>query len=433
MKSKKWTGKYHPLRWIIWLLAITFLFYEYFIRVTPSVIIPELMQAFDIKAAQVGLLSSFYLYAYAVMQIPVGTLSDKYGARRLLTLASMLCAAGGLLFGMADHLGIASIGRFLMGIGSAFGFIGLIYVSTHWFPQKRWALLIGIGNSIGMLGAVFGEGPLSFAVRIWSWRPVVLILAGAGVLIGILIFLIVRNDPKEVRHEEKKQHIPFWKGVWIVCKNSKTWVISCASGLYYSCLLAFGALWGVPFFEVAYGFSTEKAGFATSMIYLGFVIGGPFVGMISDRLKHRKVMLVILTLLTCIGMIPVIYFPHLPTYAVFLLLLITGIFASGQLLSYIFAIESNPVELKATSVGFVNAMVFVVGSIMQPIIGAFLEIRWSGLLKDGLPVYSIADYQFAFSWFPLLLLLAFILPFFIKEEKHLLSLKDEVKQDLKDL
>lgn len=417
MKKKNWKGAHHPLKWVIWSLAVAFLFYEYFIRVTPSVIVPDLMESFNINAAEVGLLSSFYLYAYGAMQIPVGSLSDRFGARRLLTFGCLFCALGSFLFGWATSLALAEIGRFFIGFGSAVGFIAVIYVSTHWFPQNRWALLIGIGNSLGMLGAFCGQGPLSYAIEAWTWRPVVIGLAVIGTVLGVVIYLVVRNDPKGVQKTEKET-ITLSKSLAIVSKNPKTWFIALASGCYYSSLLAFGALWGIPFLKSVHGLSTSMASFATSMIYLGFVFGGPVIGYLSDHLSHRKPLLLIFVSLTICALSPLIYISKIPVIGIFILLLMSGIFASGQLLTYTFAIESNPIGVKATSVGFVNAMVFAVGSIMQPLIGFFLDLYWSHQMSQGARVYSPENYKVALSWFPALLVLSFVLLLFVRESKH---------------
>ncbi|WP_420421101.1 MFS transporter [Simkania sp.] len=121
----------HARRWIIWGLAVTFYFYEYFLRVAPSVMVHELLTAFNIGAGVFGTMTAFYLYAYAPMQIPVGILMDRFGARKLLTLAALACGIASLLFGFATEIWLASIARFLIGAASAFAFVGM-YV--HLFP-----------------------------------------------------------------------------------------------------------------------------------------------------------------------------------------------------------------------------------------------------------------------------------------------------------
>ena len=192
---------------------------------------------------------------------------------------------------------------------------------------------------------------------------------------------------------------------------------------YYSVLIGFGALWGVPFLRTAYGFSEELAGFATSMVYLGFVCGGPFIGHLADHLKSRKTLLLSLSFFTLLSMCPAFYIANLPIWILFILIFMTGVFASGQILTYIVVIEANPIEVKATSTGFVNMFALIVGSILQPLMGWFLEIFWDGRKIKGIPFYSAQDYVIALTWIPILTAIAFLLIFFIREKKNLVTLK----------
>ena len=111
------------IKWSIWTLAAVFYFYEFVLRVSPSVMVPELMTSFGITASAVGVLSAFYLYSYAPMQLPVGVLMDRYGVKKVLSIASIICGLGALLFSAAGDLSVASLGRLLIGAGSSFAFI----------------------------------------------------------------------------------------------------------------------------------------------------------------------------------------------------------------------------------------------------------------------------------------------------------------------
>ena len=129
--------------WWIWSLAVVFLFYEFFIRVFPTAMVSELMASFNVTARSLGTLSAFYFYAYAPMQIPVGLLMDRFGARKLLTFASLICGIGSILFALTYQLATAELGRFFMGIGSAFGFVGMrqhgfapLQLEIHLFRRK---------------------------------------------------------------------------------------------------------------------------------------------------------------------------------------------------------------------------------------------------------------------------------------------------------
>ncbi|MGE0831882.1 MAG: MFS transporter [Simkaniaceae bacterium] len=412
--------KSSPLAWWTWSLAVLFLFYEFFVRVFPSIMVKDLMAAFSVTAGTLGTLSAFFFYAYAPMQIPVGLLMDRFGARRLLTFAALFCGIGSFLFGTALHLAAAEFGRFLMGIGSAFAFVGMVYVCSHWFPPKKLALLVGIGNSVGMLGAVGAEGPLSFAVESFGWRWTVNAFGFIGIALALILFLFIRKEPKSSKEQKRKEtSADLGENLKIVCSNYRTWLNGIIALLFYMTTAAFASLWGIPFLVESYQISKDLAGFIVSMIFVGWIIGGPIIGVISDRCNKRKPFLYASTLLTCLCILPVIYLSGLPTWLLFVLLLLVGFFQSAQLLNFSLAIELNPIKAKGTSIALTNFLVAFGSSVMQPLLGFLLDLGWDGKVREGIPVYSLEDYHMAMMSFPVTLALSFILLLFLKEDKKI--------------
>ena len=125
--------------WIVCGLGALFYTYEYLLRISPSVMSSELMAAYGITAGAFGNLMAIYYYAYTPMQLPVGMLMDRYGPRRILTAACAACAVGSYLFASSGHLSVAGVGRFLVGFGSAFAFVGVLKLATIWLPKERFA------------------------------------------------------------------------------------------------------------------------------------------------------------------------------------------------------------------------------------------------------------------------------------------------------
>jgi len=97
--------------WIIWLIASLFYGIEYFQRVSPGVMAEPLMQAFHINEATLGFVDSFYLYAYAIAQIPVGLLLDEYGTRQLLAVSCFIISLGSFLFASSQLLWLLAVAR----------------------------------------------------------------------------------------------------------------------------------------------------------------------------------------------------------------------------------------------------------------------------------------------------------------------------------
>ena len=404
-------------RWIIWSLAVAFYFYEYFLRVAPSVMVSELYKAFGIGAGVFGVITASYLYAYAPMQLPVGMLMDRFGARKLLTIAALVCGIASILFGIAMHVPLSIIARLLMGAGSAFAFIGMVYICSHWFHGKILGLLVGIGNSIGMLGAVFGEGPLAELVKHFSWRPTSIVLGVLGVALGVVIYLAVRNEPPGMEHkDDKKKKHSFKKNIKLVCKNPQTWFNGIVSMMFYTATVAFGGLWAVPFLRHVHQMSNEEASFAASMVYVGWIVAGPIIGHISDKICNRKIMLFSFTLLSIVFFSIITYTTFNSSVWVFILIFLLGICLSAQLLTYSLAIELNTPDTKGTALAITNCLVFIAGSIIQTLVGYLLDLNWSGLMEAGVRIYTPGDYKIALSCFPITIFIAFIVTFFIREK-----------------
>ncbi|WP_194848299.1 MFS transporter [Candidatus Neptunochlamydia vexilliferae] len=410
--------KIRAASWWAWSFAVLFLFYEFIVRVFPTVMVQELMGAFDATAAQLGTLSAFFFYAYAPMQIPVGLLMDRFGARNLLTFASLFCGFGSLLFAAAHHIIPADIGRFLMGIGSSFAFVGMVYVCSHWFPAKKLALLVGIGNSLGMLGAFGAQGPLSFVVETMGWRFTVVTFGITGIVLALVLFFFMKKAPGQEKIEVKKASFDLAHNLKKVASNGRTWLNAAIALLFYMTTAAFASLWGIPFLSEGYGIDRNVAAFAISMIFIGWIIGGPIIGYISDRFSKRKPFLYGGIFLCLLSLIPVIYIPHLPMPLLFILLFLVGFFQAAQLLSFSLGIEINAIEAKGTSIALTNFCVATGSSLMQPLLGILLDSKWDGAMREGIPFYSIADYHFAMVSFPITLILAFVLLLFLKETKH---------------
>jgi len=407
------------MSWWIWTLAVVFLFYDFLIRVSPTAMVKELMSAFSVTASSLGTLSAFYFYAYAPMQIPVGLLMDRFGARKLLTFASLICALGSFLFAVSYQLATAELGRFLMGMGSAFGFVGMVYICSHWFPREKLALLVGLGNSIGMLGAVSAEGPLTLSVSMFGWRLTVQAFAIAGLVLAAALFLFIRREPQRIKSGEgKRATLDLAKNLRMVCLNYRTYLNAIIALLFYMTTAGFALLWGIPFLIVAYGLDKSIAGYVVSMIFVGWIIGGPIIGFISDRFNRRKPLLFISVFLTGVALLPVIYIAHLPIWLLFTLLFLVGFFSSAQLLNFSLAIELNPIEAKGTSIAFTSFIVAVGVSVIQPLLGFFLDAGWDGAIRNGVPFYSITNYRQAMISLPVTLFLALILLFFLREKKH---------------
>ncbi len=413
------TSKSSVLKWTIWILAAVFYFYEFLLRISPSVMVPELMASFGITASTVGVLSAFYLYAYAPMQLPVGIMMDRYGIKTILSSASILCGIGALFFSWSASLTGASFGRLLIGAGSSFAFVAMLYISSHWFPASKRAFLIGLANSVAMLGASAGAGPLTTAIHSFGWQGTISAFGFFGIALGIAVYFVLDGDRRDAKIEKETAHLEtrLFSSLKQVATKKALWINALAALFFYMTTTAFAGLWGLSFVQSAYGVSKEVAGYAMSMVFAGWLVGGPITGFASDWMGNRTTAIRIGVLGALASLIPVLYFTQISIYAVYSLLFLVGFFSSAELLSFTLAIESTSLGARATAAAFTNFLVSCGDAAVQPLVGFLLDRNWSGEMVDGIRIYAAQDYQTALSCLPVALGIAFLLLFFLKSER----------------
>ena len=403
--------------WLIWGLGAALFFSEYFGRVAPSVMVPELMHDFNVTAFALGALSAFFYYPYIAMQVPVGMMVDRYGAHRLLTSTALVCAGGCLLFAYANSLVTAQVGRMLMGFGAAFAFVGALKLATNWFPPHRFGLLAGLTQALGMLGACVGQAPMAWSVETFCWRHTLFMVALSFVCLAVLIGLLVRDKPQggiEVV-QTRPRAMPLLAGLKMVLKNPQSWWNAIYAGLVYAPTAAFAELWGVTFLVNAYGIDTRTAAFGIGLIFIGWGVGGPLMGALSDRMLRRKPIMYVSAISGCIIIASILYIPHLPLAVLYSLLFLYGISNTGVATAYAVSAEINPRHIAGTSMAFANMASVIVGAIFQPIIGWLLDKHAGVTSLVVKPVYQAADFRFALVLLPVCMLLGIVFAKLVKE------------------
>ena len=220
---------------LVFILSSSFYLYEFILQVAPGVMMKDIMDSFQVGAVGFGTISAFYFYAYAPMQLPAGVLFDRYGPKVLITLALLVCGLGCFFFAMTNSSLLASLGRFLIGFGSAFSFIGILILVARWFPASQFALYVGIAQLLASVGAICGESPLAYISGIIGWRYSMVILGFIGLVLALLVWLFVEDYPpsfdKHKNTQAKVTLLSEFRRLLIVCKDLQTWWI----GIYAFC------------------------------------------------------------------------------------------------------------------------------------------------------------------------------------------------------
>lgn len=408
----------YPVRaWTIWLLGATFMFYKYAIEVSPSVMTDTLMRTFSIGGAELGNLTACYFYAYLLLQIPAGLLLDRFGPRKTATLAIILCAVGNLVFSIADTFLIACAGRFLTGLGGAFAAVNCLKLIANWFPSRQIALMAGLMMTLAMLGAVGGQAPLAMFIQAMDWRSAMQIIGIAGFALAGIFWVIVRDVPPNSEKTTRTEKKSLLETVKVVVRNPQSWWLSIYSGLAFAPVMVFGGLWGVSFVSSAFNLDQGSAAKSISLIFIGFAVGAPIFGWLSEQLGSKRMVMLWGTFAAMITLVLAIYLPGISPLALSVLLFSFGFSISSFLLCFTMIQEIHAPMVGATAIGFMNAFDALLGAVSDPLTGMCLDFMWNGEILDGARVFSVAMYKVAFLMLPAYLLLSFVALYMIKEKK----------------
>lgn len=415
------------LPWVICGLAAAFYCYEYLLRITPGLIVPELQLAFSVRgmpldATLVAYLSAFYYYAYTPMQLPVGVLMDRYGPRWILTVAVLCCALGMALFGTTESYWVAAFGRFSIGFGSAFAFVGVLKLASTWLPPNRFAMVSGLTTTLGMLGAMLGDMLLSDLILKMGWRDTLLYSSYIGFILVPIIWLVVRDAPSSANI--RANHLPnvspvssyakLWKEIRFSLKNPQIWLAGVVGGLLMAPTMVFPELWGKLYLQTVHGLTEAQSSRAVIMIFLGWAVGSPIAGFMSDALRRRKIPLIIGGLLTTALLLVFFYYPGLTLFQMKLLMFMVGVTSSVQVICFALGRENCPTSLAGTAIAVTNLLV-VSFAFFQIVVAKILDYTWDGQMIDQAKVYSPENYQIAMLVLPAATFLGFLISLLLKE------------------
>lgn len=408
--------------WIVCLSAALFFFYEFIQSNMFSSIAIDVMADFHINAESYSRLSSIYFLANVIFLFPAGTILDRFSTKRVILISLSLCIIGTFLFAQSSDYTIAMICRFLTGIGSAFCFLACIRLASRWFPSNRLALATGVIVTFAMTGGLMAQTPLTLLIEHFDWRTAVRLDALLGVFIFAVIIFLVKDFPAKAPNTSNEKSVSPPK--MSVLKSMKTAYfkmpnILCAfyTSLMNMPIVVLGAMAGSIYLTQTYNLSREEASYSMSLLFLGTLIGSPLVGSYSDYIGRKRCLMIIGTLLSLAVVLALLYIPSMSITCVLCLFFILGFLTSTQILTYPMVAENNPHELTATAVSVISIMAQGGPIVYQNLFGHLLQMNWDGKIVNGVPFYSLTNYQTALWIIPAGFIISLIAVLFLKERK----------------
>ncbi len=400
--------------WLVWGLAATFYFSDYLARVAPGVMHRSLQLDFGINEAGFGILTASFYIPYIIMQMPVGLTVDRFSIRKLLTVMSLITALGCCVFGLAQGLFSASIGRMLIGFSAAFAFISALRLATAWFPPAMLGLLAGLTQALGMLGAASGEAPVSYLVSAVGWRYSLFLMAILFILLAGLLFLFVHDAPRGGKVVHSGASLSITQSLKQVLFHKQTWINALYGGFLFAPTAVIGEALGPAYLQYGRGLSAHAAAFATGLIFIGWGVGGPLIGYISDRTGMRKPLMILSAIFGLVLMSFLVYSPHLGTMEAYVLLFLFGFTNNGVALAYAVSTELHDRSVVGTAIAFTNMFSIFIGALLQPTVGYLIDIV-AGARSFNVAALTLIDFQSGLKLLPISALTALILSMLVKE------------------
>jgi len=349
---------------IAWAFTVVFYFLEYAVRSSPSVMIPELEASFHTTALGISAILGVYYYTYSSVSLIAGAALDHLGAKRTIPVGVAVLGIGCLLFSASTVLA-GDVGRLLQGAGSAFAFTGAVYLAARGFPAHYLATAIGATQCVGMLGGSAGQflvGPIiehGVSVRVIWLGFAAIILANA-----LLLYIAA---PKEQfgLHGQRSSFSSLLKPYRVVFSNPQSYLCGAVAGLLFAPTTIGDMIWGVAGFQKDLQLSYHNAVVTVSMVPLGWVVGCPLLGWLSDRVGRRKPVImgsaaIMIMAAAQIALKPV---PISAKVGMF----IFGIASGAAMIPYSVIKEVNPDNVKGSAIGAINFLVFGITALIGPI------------------------------------------------------------------
>ena len=391
---------------VAWLLAAIYYFYQYTLRSAPAVMMPQLSEAFGLSALGVASMVGLFYYGYSPFSLIAGAAMDRLGPRKVIPVGAAAVGIGALLFGTGNLLA-ANVGRFLQGAGGVFALVGAVSIASTNFPASRAATLIGATQMFGMAGGSAGQsvvGPMIAGGLAWNhfWAG----MGITGLLISVLLVVLL---PRQEQAAESRGLDSIIGALGSVFKNPQSILCGMIAGLLFIPTTIFDMIWGVRFLQEAHGFDYASAVMRSSTVPLGWIIGCPLLGLLSDRMGRRKPVIIggAIVLLACLVWILYGRTGLFPPYVIGLL---AGLASGAAMLPYTVIKEANRPEFAGTATGVVNFLNFTFSALLGPVFGRILQ-----KVSGGASKMTLEHYQAGFE--PLLygVAIAIVLCFFLKE------------------
>jgi MFS family permease len=395
--------------YVMWSLPLIFFAFQFILRLWPGLMVDEIMIKYEIDASLFGLMQAFYYAGYAGFQIPVAMMLDTFSARNVVFVSALVCGFGTLAFTFTDHFYVSLFSRFLIGAGSASGFLGVSKVITEWFPKKQYTKMVGISFTLGFIGAIYGGKPVGVLIEHYDPQLISSLFAMISIGIGMMSYAILRSPRKTEGATDEEKFCP--SAFLSILTTKSILMLGFIMLLLVGTIEGFADIWGIPYLMKSYDLTKPSAAGTMSMIYIGILFGGPFLAFVSQKIGNYMVMLLCaLAVAITFGLL----FSTQNYYSLLigLMLFVLGITYCYQVVTFAAASDIVAPQYLGVTIAFLNCMGMIGGSFFHVSIGKILDLFWTGVVTDeGLKQYDLIAYKYAIGIIPLAAIIGAVIVF----------------------
>jgi predicted MFS family arabinose efflux permease len=347
----------------------------------PNIMLHDIMKQFDMNAAAFGQFSGVYYIGYSLMHIPVGIMLDRFGPRKVMTACILLTVVGMMPLLFADYWLLPIAGRFLVGLGSSAAILGVFKIVRMTFRAERFPRMLSLSVTIGLIGAIYGGGPVNYMRNVFGYHSVVGVFVIAGLLLALMTYWIV----PDVEQASKRTAI---SDIREVLSNPRV-IWSCIfAGMMVGPLEGFADVWGTVFLNRVYGLDGTLAASLPSMMYIGMCFGSPVLSLIADKVGNYIATIIgagaVMTI--CFSALLV---AHLAPGILSLSFILVGICSAYQILAIYKASTYVRQQVAGLTTAVANMIIMIFGYGFHSIIGYVINFMGGPTTSHAL-IYGVA-------------------------------------------
>ncbi len=366
--------------WFVWIVASIFYAYQYVLRVMPNIMMDDITSQFHIDATVFGQFSGVYYLGYSLMHLPIGIMLDRFGPRKVMTLCILLPVLGLLPLIFADHWIYPLVGRALIGIGSSAAILGTFKIIRMTFKEQHFSRMLSFSVMIGLIGAVYGGGPVSYMCHAVGYKMVVEVFIGIGLVLACMTYLIVPD-------EKPTYHTSVLANIKTVFTNKKVILLCCFAGLMLGPLEGFSDVWGSGFLKQVYGLNGSTANYLPSMIFIGMCFGSPILSLIAEKTGYYLGTIIVAGITMC-AVFTSLVAGMLTVSSITVSFILVGVCCAYQILAIYKVSTYVPEHLAGLTTAIANMIIMIFGYAFHTVIGFVVNVN-GGIRETGAFIYGV--------------------------------------------